>query len=110
MEKISIKQGDAYSIPFTISADGDAVDIDDIDTVEVMIGTAARDTYPNGGVTYDSTTGQFFFPLTQAMSLAMRPDLTLPMDVRVKFANGDVIGTQTPPAVFIVDAQSRKEL
>lgn len=80
-------QGDSYSIDVDIKSAGAALSIDSIDKVEITLLNLIK-TYP-GTVTYSD--GKFHFPLTQQETLNL-PTLC-PMQVRVKFITGDVIGS-----------------
>lgn len=107
MQTIRVKQGDAYALPVEIAVDGAAVSTEDIACVEFMLGRLLRRTWP-GEVGYEE--GRFLLPLTQEETFSLREGVELPLDVRVKFVTGDVIGTTTACLVRVVDAQSTEEL
>lgn len=100
-----IKQGDQYSLPIALRFDGDAVDSSDIDTIELYFGKT-RYTYP-GDLTY--TDGIIYLPLTQEITLALK-SFSVSIDLRVKFANGDVVGIPEKLRVTIADATSEEVL
>lgn len=81
-------QGDAYQMAITINIDGEPLDIDTVNTVEVVV-SALRRTYP-GEITYSD--GKFFFPLSQEETFRMPKMVS--SQVRVKFKGGDVIGSR----------------
>ena len=81
-------QGDAYSIDVEISNNGILLTADDVSLVEVTLLNLIK-TYP-GEVTFSD--GKFHFPVTQTETFCL-PTLC-PMQVRVKFPGGDVIGSE----------------
>ena len=101
-----LKQGDAYSIPVCISANGEALDIADVETAEFYLGKT-RKLYPED-VTYDQDNNCFYYPVTQSETLALNPGVIL-MDVRVKFRSSDVVGGGKIP-ITIMDATSEEVL
>lgn len=80
-------QGDAYSIDITIKNLGKAVPIETVEKVEVTLLNLTR-SYPEE-VTYSD--GKFHFPVTQTETFKLPP--VCPMQVRVKFTGGDVVGS-----------------
>lgn len=107
MKAFYIKQGDAYSIPVKLTLNGEEILPENVELVEFMLGSRIRRVYPDE-VSCDD--GAFYFPLTQAETLGLAAGLTLPLDVRVKFAGGNVIGTLRAAQVTVADAVSGKEL
>ena len=105
----AIKQGDAYGLPMALTLDGTALNLSDVDTVEVCIGEGVRKLYP-GEITYSPEDGYFYIPLTQAETFSMEADSTVQIDVRVKFRGGNVIGCQQMVQASVVDAVSVQEL
>jgi len=102
-----IKQGDAYSLPVTVTLDGTALDISDVSLVEFMFGST-RKLYPDT-VAYSAADGKFYIPLTQEETFALsRGNIFL--DIRVKFVGGNVQGILRPLGVSIVDAISEEVL
>lgn len=81
-------QGDAYSLGVTIKNNGQAVEIDDIEKVEVTL-LYLQKYYP-GQITYED--GTFYFHLTQEETF--RLPKVCPMQIRVKFKSGDVLGSE----------------
>lgn len=107
-----IKQGDQYKLPVGLSLDG--VDITEgtlyaVDTVEFYLADNLLEYRADstGQVTFDG--GDFLLPLTQAMTFALR-SAPVPLDIRVKFADGDVCGLEEPLKVTVAEARSRREL
>lgn len=80
-------QGDAYNIDISITNNGEALEINDIETVEISL-LYLQKKYP-GEVEYKD--GKFRFPLTQQETFKLPK--TCQMQVRVKFTSGDVIGS-----------------
>lgn len=81
-------QGDAYNIDITIRNYGEPVTADDVETVEITLLSITR-LYP-GDVTYSD--GKFHFPVSQEETFRL-PSIC-PMQVRVKYTGGDVVGSQ----------------
>lgn len=81
-------QGDAYSIDVTIKNQNESLHIENVELVEITLLSITR-SYPNE-VTYSD--GKFHFPITQEETFAL-PTLC-PMQVRVKFSGGDVVGSE----------------
>ena len=77
----TIMQGDAYSIPVEILADGGPADETLFDEVEIVIGRL-RKTLSSGEVTYDKDNKVFLFPVSQAETFSMKA--TMPAQARVK--------------------------
>ena len=96
-------QGDAYSIDITITNLGEAIPIDTVEKVEVTLLKLTR-SYPEE-VTYSD--GKFHFPVTQAETFKL-PSVC-PMQVRVKFTGGDVVGSPAQ-TVNVAAALSRAVL
>lgn len=107
-----IKQGDQYKLAVDLALDG--VDITEdtlyaVDTVEFYLADNLLEYKADGTgqVTFDS--GIFLLPLTQQMTFALR-SAPVPLDIRVKFADGDVCGLEEPIKVTVAEARSRREL
>ena len=98
-------QGDEYSLEVAIKQNGEAIDAKDVAKIEIMFGRLRKE-YP-GEITFSSELGVFLFPLTQAETFGM-PSVIAPQ-VRVKFLNGEVIGTECEK-INIHDAWSREAL
>ena len=112
MTNCFIKQGDAYSIPVSITVDGDTVNAETIaliETVEFMVGEGIRKVYPEE-VSFDGENSLFLVPLTQAETFALEDGERIPFDVRVAFAGGDVVGTKTMQNIKVLDALSEEAL
>lgn len=81
-------QGDAYSMDVEITNLGEPLNIAGVGKVEISLAFLQK-SYPDE-VTYSD--GKFRFPLTQAETFKLPPKC--PMQVRVKFASGDVLGSE----------------
>ena len=81
-------QGDAYSIDVEITNEGQALSPPAVSLVEIALLNLVK-TYP-GDVTFSD--GKFHFPLTQTETFGL--PTVCPMQVRVKFPSGDVIGSE----------------
>lgn len=113
MKRITIKQGDQFSIPIHITVNDSVLSADHADAVEFMLGNLRKMWYASedltGDVTYED--GTFFFPLTQEETLAMPAGITLPLDVRILFAGGSAFGPPRPAALIsVADAISQEVL
>ena len=106
---IRIKQGDQYSVPILIRLNGETVDIDELAEVEFTFGDGTRKLWPQD-VQYNSADNCFYLPLTQEETFALPPGAALPLDVRVKFAGGEVLGSARMGAVAVCDAISGEVL
>lgn len=85
---MNIMQGDAYAIPVSITtADNTAINDIMVDSLEIVIGHL-RKTYPED-ITYSDE--QWMFPISQEESLRLI-NMPQPVQVRVKFNTGEVIG------------------
>ena len=107
-----IKQGDAYNIPVSITVDGETVNgetVELIETVEFMLSEDIRKVYPED-VTFDSVNNVFLVPVSQEETFAMEDGEKIPLDIRVGFSSGDVIGTKTMQQIKILDALSEEEI
>lgn len=107
MKAYYIKQGDEYSIPIRITADGVPATNDTLSAVEVMVGRGLRKTWP-GELVYDK--GCWRLPLSQKETFALGAGTETVLDVRVKTAAGAVLGVVEPVRVRIVPAESRAVL
>lgn len=97
-------QGDAYSVPVTITAqDGTVVTPDMVTCVEITIGNLSRK-YP-GAVTFDEDTGAWQFPLTQQQTFRLQQGKQ-ETQARVVFASGDVFGGRGD-TVFVTGSLSK---
>lgn len=87
----TISRGDQYSLGITLKADETTyITVSDVSKIEFCIGSL-RKFYLSGNtgaVTYDSTTHEFSFPLTQAETTAMR--CAIPAQARILWSSGDV--------------------
>ncbi len=106
---VTLKRGDECSLAVGVALNGQAVDISDVVTAEFCLGKRLRKLYP-GEVEYDAEAGEFRLPLTQEETFALPPGAALPLDVRVKFAGGEVLGSARMGAVAVCDAISGEVL
>lgn len=99
-------QGDSYSLGFTVRNNaGSIVTPDDVIDVEFTIGHL-RKTFQSGKISFADN--RWFFPITQAESLDMRPMATK-AQIRVKWKNGVVEGKEIH-GVRISESISREVL
>lgn len=85
-------QGDTYWLPFVIRQGSTLITPDLVDNVELAIGSVSR-FYPNS---VEYSTDQWQFPLTQDQSFSF-PRGRLPVQVRVQFKDGSVVGGKGDP-------------
>lgn len=102
---IRIKQGDEYSLPVLIRLNGEPVDVSEVAEVEFTLGNGVRKTFPQE-VQYNSADGCFYLPLTQEETFAFPANGSVTLDIRVKFAGGNVIGVQRMESIAVADASS----
>ncbi len=102
---LKIKRGDECALAVRVVLDGQAIGTEDVDTAEFCLGRALRKLYP-GEVEYSASEGAFLLPLTQEETFALPADTALPLDVRVKFTDGDVLGSTRMGAVAVYDSIS----
>lgn len=89
-------QGDTYWLPFVIRQGGTLITPDLVDNVELTIGSVSR-FYPNS---VEYSTDQWQFPLAQGQSFSF-PRGRLPVQVRVQFKDGSVVGGLLPgPSLY----------
>lgn len=98
-------QGDKYALPIEIKLKKGSTVITDQSVVKVRIKLGnVDDNWPNGGVTFDSESQKWLFPLTQAQTLAMDH---VRFQVRIVFANGDIFNS-VPQPITIKEAIIRE--
>lgn len=103
MDFITIKQGDDYKLALRLRLGGEALSVENAERIEFSLGQRLRFLWP-GDVTYDD--GTFYLPLTQSDTLRLTAGTELPLDVRVKFEGGSVVGAVRPAIVRVTDAVS----
>lgn len=106
---LKIKRGDECALAVRVLLGGQEVAVDDVDTAEFCLGRRLRKLYP-GEAEYSASEGAFLLPLTQEETFALPPGAALPLDVRVKFTGGDVLGCVRMGAVAVCDAISGEVL
>ena len=107
---LSIKQGDAYSLRVRLDLNREPVTEEELPLlhcVEFMLGDGIRKTWPEDG---GFESGAFLMPLTQEETFALEDGEKMEFDVRVHFANGDVVGMKKKLTIKIVDAISEVRL
>ena len=109
MKAYYVKQGDEFSIPLTIRANGEALDDETASLIEVMVGHELRKTWP-GDITYDDENAYWLLPLTQAETFAFVPQTEIPVDIRVMLSSGAVLGVIEAVRLRVVDALSTEVL
>ena len=87
---MNIMQGDGYSIPVSIKNGTSALADTDVLDVEISIGRISK-CFSYDEIHYDSSSETWYMPVTQEETLSLCGPM--PMQVRVKFPNGDVVGT-----------------
>lgn len=102
---LTLMQGDEYPISFKIKMQGKPVDINTIELVEFVIGDMVKK-YPDTAY-YDSDSSKFKVFLTQEETFAINKPL--PVQVRVKFNSGDVVGDDLG-SVNIIKSLSKEVL
>ena len=104
---LTIKQGDACSLPAVVELNGVAMNEEDLELVEEIEFTfgemGIRKLYPKEVSFLD---GKFMIPLTQEDTFQFEEGL-LETDVRIQFLqSGNVIGTTAYPRLRVVDSFS----
>lgn len=104
---LTVKRGDACSLPVIVKLNDTALvaaDLELIEEIEFTFGEEGiRKLYPKDAIFDD---GQFLVPLTQKDTFAFEDGLTA-LDVRIQFLqSGNVIGTTAHPRVRVVDSFS----
>lgn len=104
---IEIMQGDAYSLPFTITADGETVTRETVENVEFVLDEIHK-TLSDGGIEYSAEDEAWLLPLSQEETFSLAPILHI-AQVRIKFVDSVVIG-KVFFEVNVIRAQSREVL
>lgn len=103
---IWLKQGDAFLLPVRLSLNGSTLNATSVETVEFCVG-GLRKLFP-GEVSFSEETGMFFVPLSQQETLAFPPNRAVAVDVRVRFAGGNVLGSRKMQFAAVADAVSQE--
>ena len=106
---IRIKQGDQYEVPVRISINGSDIAVSEVELVEFTMGEGLKKHYPQE-VEYDSAEGCFLLPLTQEETFAFPANGSVPLDIRVKFTGGSVVGARRRESFAVADASSEAVL
>lgn len=83
----TIYQGDQYALPFKMTVGGQAITPQNCDGVRFAVGGIVQ-SYPDGGLTYDSESGQWLFQLTAEATANLQGDV--PCQVEVKTDGGAI--------------------
>lgn len=85
---LTAMQGDAYEIPFSISQEDTPITPSNCQDLEIAIGKIIK-RYSDKEIRFDGK--EWFVQLTQEETFEME-SVTLPVQVRVKFSEDNVIG------------------
>ena len=98
-------QGDKYSLPIEIKTkkNGTVITDEAVTKVRIKLGIV-EDSYPDGGILFDSETRKWLLPLTQEQTLAMD---NVRFQVRIVFPNGDIFNS-VPQVLTIKEAIIRE--
>ena len=112
---LTIKQGDAYSIPVSATLNGSALNLADVLMIEFTFGDGketiyTRKTFPEEVTLVDIDGGLWLMvPLTQEETFSF-PVGAVAMDMRVYFAGGSVKGAKKMQYITVLDALSEEVL
>lgn len=112
---LTIKQGDAYSIPASAKLNGEPLNMADVVKVEFTFGDGketiyARKTFPEEVTLVEIDGGLWLMvPLTQEETFSF-PVGAVAMDMRVYFAGGSVKGAKKMQYITVLDALSEEVL
>lgn len=101
-----LKQGDEYYIGITAELNEKRISVGDVAVAEFCVGDI-RKMYP-GEVTYDNDLELFLIPVTQEETFQLTAGEAIPLDMRAKFKNGQVMGFKTLKYVTVYEALSRE--
>ncbi len=103
-----LKRGDACSLAINVSLNGEGLNLADTELIEIYVGSV-RKTYP-GDVVFSEIDGKLYFPISQRETFSFRGGDAVPVDVRVRFKGGDVLGTSRTVFLPIFDTVSVEAL
>ncbi len=103
---IWLKQGDAFRLPVRVTLNGVSLDAASVEAAEFYVG-GLRKLYP-GEVVFSGEGGCFYVPLSQKETLAFPANRAVAVDVRVRFAGGDVLGAKKMLFAAVADAVSEE--
>lgn len=92
-----IRQGDEYSIPFTLKAEGK--DITDAEKIVINIGKKDYSS-EDGYITFNSDRNCYELHLSQKDTFSHVAEIPIPAQIRVKLGTDEVIGKELPMFVF----------
>lgn len=113
---MTIKQGDAYSIPVSAKLNGEPLNMVDVVNVEFTFGDGGstiytRKTFPEEVALVEIDGGLWLMvPLTQEETFAFPANSAVAMDMRVYFAGGAVKGAKKMQYITVLDALSEEVL
>ncbi len=91
MQTVKMMAGDAFSLPIEIETESGNAGADTFESIEVCIGCLCKTT-TDGEVTFDEENGVYNVALSQEETFRLRGENLV--QVRVKFANEDVLGKE----------------
>lgn len=103
-----LKRGDDCKIAVNVSLDGEGLNLAETELIEIYVG-GVRKTYP-GDVTFNEDDGKLYFPVSQKESFSFAGGDAVPVDVRVKFKGGCVLGADRTVYLPIFDTISEETL
>lgn len=104
----AIKQGDSYYLSVSITLDEERLDIEMVECVEFYL-NGRRKLWPDN-VVYVQKTDTFQIHLTQEETFSWTQSTFIPLDIRLKFTSGDVIGLPKPLSINVSRALSKEVL
>ena len=113
---LTIKQGDAYSIPVSANLNGSALNLADVLMIEFTFGDGketiyTRKTFPEEVTLVEIDGGLWLMvPLTQEDTFAFPAGVAVAMDMRVYFSGGSVKGAKKMQYITVLDALSEEVL
>lgn len=103
---MQMMRGDAYEIALTLKDEQNhAITDEDVAEVEISLGDLTK-TFTSGAVIYDD--GKWLFPVSQGETLSAVAAINT-LQVRVKYALGDVVGAKVGK-VYVIPSASNEVL
>ena len=103
MQTVKMMAGDAFSLPIEIETESGIAGESAFESIEVCIGCLVKTT-TDDEVTFDEENGTYNVALSQDETFRIRGENLV--QVRVKFANGDVLGKEV--GYLIIDGSLSK--